>query len=142
MSSHPPRNSLQTRELMTASTVTVGPSTRLRDAQQILERYAIRHLPVLEDDRIVGILSDRDISQALGMQQEHELVHDRLDWPVSRVMNFDAIVVHEQTPVTDVIDLLCDRRIGALPVVSADDETVVGIISSVDILRAAKRYFR
>ncbi len=142
MSSHPPRNSLEARELMTRSTVTVGPGTRLRDVQQILERYLIRHLPVVEDDRIVGIVSDRDVTQALGTQQEHDVVHDRLDWPVSRVMNFEAIVVHEETPVTDVIDLLCDRRIGALPVVSADDETVVGIISSVDILRAARRYFR
>ncbi len=135
------KNSLCVSELMTRSTVSVGPAARLRDAQLLTERYGIRHLPVVEDERVVGMLSDRDLTEALGLQTEEQVVHDRLDWPVSRIMNSEVFAVQETTTVCETIDLLCERHIGAAPVLNSDG-TLAGIISSVDILRAAKGYFR
>jgi acetoin utilization protein AcuB len=106
----------------------------------LLERYAIRHLPVVEEERVVGVLSKNDLRETLGAPDPDYGIRDHLDWPVSRVMTDEVVTVRRETSVTDAIDLLISKQIGAVPVVD-DQQQLVGVLSVVDVLRAARRYF-
>lgn len=133
---------LAVRELMSGSTVSVAGATRIRDALLIMERYGIRHLPVVEGGRVIGLVSKTDVREALSLKQSELLVHDRLDWPVSRIMSDEVLTVSPNSSVCESIDLLVRHQVGALPVVAEDDQQLVGMLSAVDILRAARPYFQ
>lgn len=141
MSTAPADGSLAVHELMTVSAICVAPPTRVRDALLLMERYGIRHLPVVEDGGVVGLVSKTDVREALGVAQQDQIVHDRLDWPVSRLMSSDVFTVRRDSAVCDAIDLLVTHQVGALPVVADDGRRLLGILSSVDVLRAARKYF-
>ena len=125
---------------MTVNPVTVGPDATLDEALDLLEEFGFRHLPVVEDGAVVGIISDRDLRLAtswLGSRM-------RLESPVGeeipgakRVREIMTHPVHtlprDELPGTAAQDML-DRRIGAIPVV--EDGELVGIVTETDLLRA------
>ena len=123
--------------VMTRQPVTVEPETSLGDAAQHLLRGGFRHLPVVDrEERLVGMVSERDLRARLGSELEG-LPHARLDTltlPVSEAMTPDPLTVRAGTPLTEVLQLFTEERIGAIPVVD-ESETLLGIISYVDVLR-------
>ncbi len=129
---------MNARNIMTVAPVCVTTRTRLGEAISVMYENDIRHLPVLEGQRLAGILSDRDLralwDPALDVQIRDGRVYDRR---VSEFMSTDLLTVSEEDPIDDVIDLLVEHRIGAAPVIDADG-TLVGIVSYIDILRAAQ----
>jgi len=101
----------------------------------------VRHLPVVEDEALVGIVSDRDLQRALAhafAAGEVEGADQPLERPISTLMSSDVISVDPETELEEVIDLMIDHKIGALPVVEADSQKVLGIISYIDVLRVAR----
>src|SRR5690606_27192963 len=72
MSTAPADGSLAVHELMTVSAICVAPPTRVRDALLLMERYGIRHLPVVEDGGVVGLVSKTDVREALGVAQQDQ----------------------------------------------------------------------
>jgi len=115
------------RELMTESPTVVDATATLKTAIEKLQALDIRHLPVVDTDgQLVGMLSDRDLRSYVGVLP--------LDASVSSAMSTDVIAVEPEADVAEVIDLMLDNKIGALPVVDNDD-VLVGIISYVDVLR-------
>lgn len=113
------------RELMTESPTVVDATATLRNAIEKLQSLDVRHLPVVDTDgQLVGMLSDRDLRSAVLP----------LDASVSNVMSTDVIAVDLEADVAEIIDLMLDNKIGAVPVLDSDD-VLVGIISYVDILR-------
>ena len=101
----------------------------------------VRHLPVVEDDALVGIVSDRDLQRALAhafAAGELEAADQPLERPISTLMSSDVLSVDPETELEEVIDLMIDHKIGALPVVEADSQKVLGIISYIDVLRVAR----
>jgi acetoin utilization protein AcuB len=100
----------------------------------------VRHLPVLENGMLLGIVSDRDLRRSLdvipGPARGGRL--NALERPISELMSSDVISVNAETDLVEVIDLMLDHKIGAIPVVEADSLKVVGIISYIDVLRAAR----
>ncbi len=129
------------RDLMTTNNVTIGPGTRVRDALLLMERYEVRHLPVVDAERVIGFLSKSDVRETLGYQNDEAHVHDRLDWPVERVMANELTLAHPDTPLPVAIDRLVDNRLTALPVVDPDDGSLSGVLSVVDVLLASRSYF-
>lgn len=128
------------RELMTADPVTVESRASIAEAWDLMRELYIRHVPVVQDGALIGMLSDRDlgyldIGRVLGLEgvaaARAELARSVID-----SMSADVIFVHPETEVADVIGLLIEGRVGALPVIRPDSREVVGIISYVDILRA------
>lgn len=119
-------------EIMTQDVTAIRETAPLIDAVQALQELDVRHLPVInEAHEVVGILSDRDLSG----------VGDRpraLALPVSRVMSADVLVVELETELDDIIDVLTEFRVGAVPVVDAD-RRLAGMVSYVDVLRAVAR---
>lgn len=107
---------------------TVAADISLFDVVRRLGEKRIGALPVVEDGRIVGIVSERDVIYCL---REHG--RDALDWPVSRAMSSPAITVDSQTHVLDALALITERRIRHLPVV--DRGEIRGIVSIGDLVK-------
>ncbi len=118
--------------MMTRSPITVAPDDVLTVARDRMAEAAVRHLPVVEGERLVGIVSDRDLPAHLGY-----LEHTR----VSAAMTPNPVTVASDVSVDAAAHLMIERHVRALPVV--DGERVIGILSVTDILedyiRAARR---
>jgi len=116
--------------------VTVSPQDNLEIAFQLMVTNKIRHLPVVEEDRLVGIISDRDLKSALIHAHNGLPVHDFFmippKVPVSQVMTRDPIHITPDTDIEEAARMMYKQKIGSLPVV--EDGSVVGIITESDIL--------
>jgi len=107
---------------------TVSADARLSEAVRILGERRIGALPVVEGDRIVGIISERDVIYSL---KDHGAAV--LDWPISRAMTSPAITVDPSTEVLSALALITQRRVRHLPVVS--EGRLVGIVSIGDLVK-------
>jgi len=128
------------RDVMTPDPLTVTPQASIAEAWDLMRELAVRHVPVVEDGVLVGMLSDRDLAQvdiALVLRAEGaDALREELKTPIVEVMTSDVISVEPETEMGEVIGLLLEHKIGALPVVEAGTREVLGIISYVDVLRA------
>ena len=107
---------------------TIGSETPVFDAVRRLGEKRIGARLVLDEERIVGIMSERDVIYCL---REHGA--GVLDWPVSRVMTESPITVESSRDVLAALALMTERRIRHLPVV--DDGQLVGIVSIGDLVK-------
>jgi CBS domain-containing protein len=107
---------------------TISADASLLDAVQRLGEKRIGALPVVEDGRIVGIISERDVIYRLRDQGR-----GALDFPVGQVMSAPAITVDSQTDVLRALALITERRIRHLPVV--DGGRIRGIVSIGDLVK-------
>ena len=107
---------------------TIGPDERLMDAVRRLGEKRIGAMPVIEDGRIVGIISERDVIYCL---KDHGA--QALDWAVERAMSSPAITVGLETDVLAALALITQRRIRHLPVVGAGE--IRGIVSIGDLVK-------
>jgi CBS domain-containing protein len=121
---------------MTHPAITVAPKTTVRDAQQIMHDYHIRHLPVVEGSRLVGMLSSGDIRRAAPSSATSLSVWEmRYLWEkltVSEVMTRPLITVTPETSMLEAVRLLYEYRFNSLPVVDADKK-LIGILTEVDL---------
>ena len=125
------------RDIMTQSPVCVTPRTRLADAIEVMYANDIRHLPVLDHQRLVGILSDRDLRSLWDPTADVANRDGRIyEKPVSELMSGEPITVQAEDDIDEAIDVLVEHRIGAVPVVNAEG-VLVGIVSTIDVLKAA-----
>ena len=131
---------MSARDLMTPNPVTVTPEASIAEVWDLMRELEIRHVPVVQGGALVGMLSDRDLAQfdiaRLVTVEGAEALRQELGAPVVKVMSSDVIFVNPETELNEVVDLLVEHRIGAIPVVRPDTREVVGIISYVDVLRA------
>ena len=116
----------------------------LRTVLSKLAEADIRHLPVTEDGSLVGIVSDRDLREvvpsALSALERPLEAARILARPVSELMSTDVISVNPGDDLVEAIDLMIEHRVGAVPVVDAGSAELVGIVSYVDALRAAREF--
>jgi acetoin utilization protein AcuB len=130
------------REIMTPDPFAVKSTSNVRQLLRVLTEADVRHLPVVEDGALVGIVSDRDLRgfgpTVIEAIDQPEAARQALEQPASAVMSSDVVTVNPETEVGEAIDLMIEHRIGALPVVEADSTKLVGILSYVDALRAAR----
>ena len=128
-------------DLMTAKPITVAPGTPMLEARQRMVEERIRHLVVVEDGRVVGIVTDRDIrlnlpSPATSLSVwEINFLLARLT--VGNVMTSTVLVVEPDRPIAEAARIMIDHKIGALPVV--DGGQLVGILTESDFVRAMAR---
>ena len=123
-------------EIMSPKPVAVEADQTVREALRRLITEDIRHLPVVDDGALVGMLSDRDVRGFANEVLSGNELSEQLSRPVSEVMSSDVVSVDPETEVGEAIDLMIEHKIGALPVVA--DGQLVGILSYVDVLRAAR----
>lgn len=113
---------------MTPEVVTVLPTATVADALELIRTHNIRHLPVLDAGRVVGVVTDRDLRLALDpdARTTEAIVRD--------IMTGSPVVVSPDTPIESAAALLSEHRIGCLPVL--EDDELVGILTRSDLLRA------
>lgn len=123
---------------MQRDVVTVKPTDSFRHAMHLIRTRGIRHLPVVEEGKVVGIVTDRDIRKAsaspatgLSVHELHYLL-DKLT--ISAIMTKPVITIGPEDTVEEAARLLLTHRIGGLPVVR--DGGLVGILTETDILEA------
>lgn len=125
-------------DIMSTDPYVVEVTETVRQVLAKLLEANVRHLPVVDEGAIVGIVSDRDLHRAAASWLAEQPEPNPLERSVSAIMSSDVISVHPETDVQDVIDLMLEHKIGAIPVLEADSAKVIGIISYVDILRGAR----
>lgn len=122
----------QVGRMMTRRPVTIAPGDMLALARDRMALEGVRHIPVVDGTRLVGILSDYDLPAHAGQLERTR---------VNAVMTPDPITVSSDVTVEDAAQLMVNHSIRALPVVAG--ERVIGIVSATDILedyaRAARR---
>ena len=127
-------------EIMTKEPFAVKVTSSIRSVMRMLAEADVRHLPVVEDGNLVGIVSDRDLRELAGVElfENPEAAKEALARPVSSIMSSNVISVHPEDEAAEAIDMMIEHRIGAVPVVEPDTGRLVGIVSYVDALRAAR----
>lgn len=124
---------MRVEQIMRRRIVTATPSTTLKEALALLRGNRIRHLPVVENDTLVGIISDRDMRDALPSSLcEHDDDEMVLLKPVSEIMHKEVITAHPLDFIEDAAATVYDYKVGSLPVVESGK--LVGIITESDIL--------
>jgi acetoin utilization protein AcuB len=125
---------LLVKDSMTREVVALPPQSTAGEALALCRERRIRHLPVLEDDRLVGIVSDRDLrsaTPALGDPARAEALGMIL---IHEVMAREVVTTHPDDPIEEAANAMRERKIGCLPVV--EDDALVGIVTSSDVMEA------
>ncbi len=129
------------RDLMTKDPMTLTEHATVADAAELMHERDIRHVPIVDrEGALVGIVSDRDLgSLDLGRligDEGVEGLRAHLARPVVKVMTPEVITVGPEDGLDELVDLMLESRVGAVPVVERHSRRVVGIVSYVDVLRA------
>lgn len=123
---------LTVSDLMTTALITAKPDETISDATFDMKMADIRHLPVVGDrNRLVGIVSDRDLLRALGSGGSRPRTMKSIMTRRVRTISVDA-------PAAEAVKILIDSKIGCLPV-EGEDGQLVGLITETDFLRIAER---
>ena len=117
------------QEHMTPEPVTIAPSASLAEASQLMRERSVRHLPVVSDGAVVGVLSERDINVARTLKS---VTLEKAK--VELVMSAPALTVPPDARLSDVAARMIDRKAGSAVVVH--EGRVVGIFTSHDALHA------
>ena len=133
------------RDVMTSPAVVVAPQTPVPQASALMKERRIRHLPVIENGQLVGMVSRGDlreasISEAINADlYEISFLLSRL--PVSKLMTRQVVTISPDALIVDAVELMTDNKIAGLPVVDGT-RSVVGIVTESDLLRLLLRKLR
>jgi acetoin utilization protein AcuB len=125
---------LLVEDSMTREVVTASPRATAGEAIGLCRERRIRHLPIVEDGRLVGIVSDRDLRSALPAIGDPARAAALEEVLVSDVMTRDVVTARPDDPVEAAANAMRERKIGCLPVVKGGE--LVGIITSSDVMEA------
>lgn len=126
------------KQRMTANPYTVTPDRSIPDAQSVMDEHRVRHLPVVEGSRVVGVISRNDIAAASPSKattlsaQEATYLISKLK--VAKVMSHPPVVIAPDALLEEAATIMRDAKIEMLPVVSGDE--LVGVITESDLLDA------
>jgi acetoin utilization protein AcuB len=101
----------------------------LVDAVQLMAKHGIRHLPVLDGAKVVGVVSERDLAIAEALVPE-----DWENFPLAEAMTPKPYCVGPETPLCEVAAVMADNKYGCALVVGSNGE-IVGVFSTVDAMR-------
>jgi acetoin utilization protein AcuB len=116
-------------QYMTPSPHTIGRTRSLSSARHLMQEHQIRHLPVLDGGRVIGLVSERDL-----LLVETLLGVNPTEVPVDEAMVQDVFTVDPDAPVGEVVEQMIARKLGSAVV--CRDERVVGVFTTVDAQRA------
>lgn len=114
--------------------VSIAPSAELDEAMQKMQRFGIRHLPVIQAGRLVGVVSDRDLAYI------ESLLPDR--WTsisVAEAMTPDPYTAHADTPIAEVAQVMAQQKYGCAVITDATG-SVCGVFTTVDALTLLARW--
>lgn len=125
------------KDIMTTNVITISPEATFHEAMEIIRTKGVRRLPVVKDDRVVGIVAEKDLLKASPSQATTldvwELTTLLGKLKVKQIMKKDVVHVHPNTPIEEAAKIMADRKIGSLLVM--EEEKLVGIITETDIFK-------
>jgi acetoin utilization protein AcuB len=125
---------LLVKDSMTREVVALSPGTTADEALALCREKRIRHLPVLEEGRLAGIVSDRDLRSAAPALGDPGRAEALGNLQISDVMTREVVITHPGDPIEEAANRMREKRIGCLPVV--EDGGLVGILTSSDVMEA------
>ncbi|CCE25193.1 MULTISPECIES: CBS domain-containing protein [Methylotuvimicrobium] len=133
---------MRVEDLMTSQVFTVEQHDMIDRVFFLLHYEKVRHLPVVEKGKVIGIVSDRDLYKALGPKSnsnsvetvEGKTVLQVVPQKVQHIMRRGVLTVNPDTYASEAASIMAENKVGALPVVDHNSK-LVGIVSATDILR-------
>ncbi len=120
----------QVKSVMTPFPHSIEIGETIGNAKQMMEEHGIRHLPVTQDHKLIGVLSDRDVRVAWRVGANSP---ESTDLPVATVCSRSPYVVDMSAPLDDVVQEMADRALGCALVVRQDK--LAGILTTTDVCR-------
>jgi len=132
------KNDVPVSSIMTPNVFTLCVSDSLEKAEKLFRGKKIRHIPVVKEEKIIGMLSYTDllkISIADTLNQDEEVVDVAIYnvFSIAQVMEKEMICINPSTTIKDAAEILSNREFHALPV--TEDEKLVGILTTTDLIR-------
>lgn len=124
---------IKVEEFTTPSVYLLGPEASLDDALELMQEHGIRHLPVLDQGEVVGIVSERDILTHIGKQWDKMI-------KIEDIMSTSVLTVHASDNLGDVAYALSSNKKGSAIVLDENDE-LYGIFTTTDALNALVEIF-
>lgn len=126
------------KERMTRNPITIRPDTPVTEAQAMMKREKIHHLPVMDkDEKLVGIVSEKDLLYAspspASTLSVYEMTSLLAKLKVEKVMSKNVVTAPEDVPLEEAARIMADRGIGGLPIMRG--ASLVGIITESDLFR-------
>jgi|SRR5215211_755893 CBS domain-containing protein len=119
-------------DVMTQRPRAVAPQTPLNEVAEVMESDDVGVVPVVEGDRLVGIVTDRDIVvRAIAKGK------DPRGMPASEVSSRELVTVHPDDDLSDALELMARYQVRRLAV-TGEDERLVGVVSQADVAREGK----
>jgi len=132
------------KDYMVREVVTITPDTALIEAHRLMGVNRIRALPVMQNEKLVGIVTRTDVMNADPSCTNKDLQH-AVAWQIEsqkieKIMTAPVMTIAPGAPITDAVKMLLENKIHALPVLNAEGE-LVGIITETDLLTMIVRKF-
>jgi len=123
---------------MNPNVITVDADDSMLDATKLLKEHNIRHLPVLEKGKLVGVITDRDLKRASPSDatslEAHELLYLIANIKVREIMTKNPITVPYNYTIEEAAEILLQAKISGMPVVDKDGD-VIGTITQTDLFK-------
>ena len=131
---------MQVREIMSKDIEIVDRNDNLRAVEERMAAKRLRHLPVLEQGEVVGIVTQRDLfkaamSSAMGYGEKAQQAYLQ-SVRVKEIMTYPVVTVSPETSLAAAADIMINKSIGCLPVV--DGTQLIGMVTKTDLLRCLK----
>lgn len=124
---------------MSCPVVTIEPDANMPMAHKLMEKHNIHGLPVLKDDKLVGLLTDRELKKASASDATsldvYELAYLLERIKVAQIMIADPVTIHTNMTLAEAADIFLRDKVSTLPVMNKENK-LVGIISPSDLSRA------
>lgn len=132
------------KDWMTADPISIPMSTNLPKAHQLMKDHNVRRLPVVEDGKVVGIVTLGDVREAgpsgATSLSIYELNYLLANLTVGDIMTSNPVTLEASDSLHDAAEIMLTKKIGGLPIVD-DDGHLVGIITESDVFRAIMEIF-
>ena len=126
---------MKATQAMTRDVVFIHANDSLQAAQDIMNEWEFRHLPVVEGEKLIGIISDRDL--LLYTHVDEDGVRALADLEVGEVMARKPVTCSPSYSIARIAAMMTERKIDCLPVVE-DDGELTGLITSTDLIELLK----
>jgi acetoin utilization protein AcuB len=122
---------------MTRKLLTLSPQASVAEALTLCRERRIRHIPILEEGRLVGIVSDRDLRDASPALGDPERASALQELRVGDVMTREVSTADPQDSIENAAQEMYELKIGSLPVMPEEgEEELLGIVTTSDVMRA------
>lgn len=130
-------------DIMSRDLVTLEETQDLRFLPNVMKLFRFRHMPVVDDGRLVGLVTERDVLR-VSASSLLPAAHEQTDFlartfAVRDIMTRQVVSVHPDTPLSEVARLMRREKLGCLPVVEAENK-LVGIVTEADFVMLSLRF--